>query len=399
MLGSQKKANHRRGIHFISNKVLQKDEIDGLKLHISKLAKEMNYFAEELPTRWINLEIALDVLKDLNETVYSLNGIKKLALAYMIEEKELLLFLNYQHKIGNIIFFEDERDFIILQPNWLVKCFRCLVCDDKKHFVAGLVSEMFKLTLEGELSENLMDELFKKEPDLKFGTYKHHILNVMEKFDIIVKPSISNTSNNSYYMPCMIKNSSPLQTIMKNNFAFENLYRSPWLVLEFKFLPFAYFNHILFSYIRNYKVCKVTSTNLQEDEHPAIYPEKAVVYLDDTESRLLIICFSKNAISVQIYSAQQPIDSTDNNNIYELILKTLCKRIAKLQVKLMHNLTYEIKAKCSTGNYKIRAGRMSCEELTKRKIEGKYMCKEDQKFHSSEAIENTWLKYAAVVSI
>ncbi|CAG2184690.1 unnamed protein product [Mytilus edulis] len=153
VLGSQKKADHRRGgIHFISNKVPQKDEIDSLKIHISKLAKEMNYFAEELPTKWINLEIALDVSKDLNKTVYSWEDIMKLALAYMIEEKELLLFLNYQHKIGNIIFFEDERDFIILQPNWLVKCFRCLVCDDKKHFVAGLVSEMFKLTHEGELS-------------------------------------------------------------------------------------------------------------------------------------------------------------------------------------------------------------------------------------------------------
>ncbi|CAG2184689.1 unnamed protein product [Mytilus edulis] len=100
-----------------------------------------------------------------------------------------------------------------------------------------------------------------------------------------------------------------------------------------------------------------------------------------------------------IYSAQQPIDSADNDNIYELILKTLCRRIAKLQIKLMHNLTYEIKAKCSTGNYKIRAGRMSCEELTKRKNEGKYMCKDDNKFHSSEAIENTWLKYAAVKDV
>ncbi|CAC5404120.1 unnamed protein product [Mytilus coruscus] len=275
IFGTQKKSDHSRGIHFISNMVPRKDEIDCLKNHISKIAKEENYFAEELPTRWINLEIALDVLKDLNETVSSWKDIEKLALAYLIEEKELLLFLNYQHKIGNIIFFEDERDFIILQPNWLVKCFRCLVCDDdKKHFGEKVVSEMYKLTHEGELSENQIDELFKKEPDLKFGTYKHHILN--------------------------------------------------------------------------------------------------------------------------IYSAQQPIASEENNKTYEFILKSLCSRIIKLQKKLMHNLSYKIKAKCSTGDYENRTGRISSEQLATQNVrnKGQYLCKEHNKFHSTEDIENTWFKYA-----
>ncbi|CAG2233479.1 unnamed protein product [Mytilus edulis] len=190
----QKKVNHK--------------EIEILQKYISQIAEEMKYFAELLPTRWIKLENELDILKEMKETVLSWKNIMKLADTNLIRETELLRFLNYQHKIGNIIFFEDKRDFIILRPNWLVECFRCLICDDaKKHHDSSLGTDMSNLEHEGKLSLRLLDDLFKKEPDLQFGKFKTHILDVMMKFDIILK------IDNSFYMPCMIKKSATMNEI------------------------------------------------------------------------------------------------------------------------------------------------------------------------------------------
>ncbi|VDH93860.1 Hypothetical predicted protein [Mytilus galloprovincialis] len=128
--GGQDKANHNRGIYFISNTEFLKSDFNKLKNKISDVAKEMMYFTEELPMQWIQLENALSVLKDESkQNILSWQTCVELAEMLSIKENELLPFLTYQHNIGNIIFFADIKEYIILQPDWLVKCFRYTVCE------------------------------------------------------------------------------------------------------------------------------------------------------------------------------------------------------------------------------------------------------------------------------
>ncbi|CAC5416062.1 unnamed protein product [Mytilus coruscus] len=350
----------------------------------------MKYFAEELPTKWIQLENALAVLKDLNEVKHTghcekLEHIENLAQTISIEKDELLLFLNYQHKIGNIIFFEELHDYIILQPYWLVKCFRCLVCDDDKKNCTE--TELYDLKNTGQLADHLMVPLFSKDCELNFEKYQSHILDVMEKFDIIVKPK----SMNSYYMPCMITESSDYKNI-KKDFNVQDIHCTPWLILEFLFLPIAYFNHILFKYIKEQIVCEVKQENA--DGRPAIYAGKAVVYLDKTKCRKLIICFSKNAICVQIWKW---IDVDENT--YRNIVEGLCSTIEELEKKLNHKLDYKIKSKCSTGDYLSSSDRITFEDLPTLCVGKEYRCEEHDVMHNMDVIENTWLKHAPAVSI
>lgn len=351
----------------------------------------MNYFSEECPTRWINLEHALEVLKDSERLVYSWENILKLAKWNSIGEKELVLFLSYHHNIGNVIFFKDIPEFIILQPNWLVRCFRCLVCDDNKMNCKKSMTDFAKLKLEGVLSENLIGELFKKDTGLQFAsslTNHDFILAVMEQFDIIVNPTILKSDNKLYYMPCMIGTECTLQDI-KTNLETQTATCTPWLVLEFKFLPIACYNHILFNYIRKYAVCKEESGRL------AIYSGKAVVSLRESGDKLLAICFSKNAIALQIWEW-----SPANNDVYESLLKELCYIIDDFKRTAILNLPYEIKAKCSTGDYFRTSGRIGHKELNAQSEKGnKYFCNEHKKWHDKNEIKNTWFKHASVVSI
>lgn len=359
-----------------------------MKTNITEIAKELEYFVEKRPTRWINLEYALEVMKGLENTVpvFSFEDIRKLADQNLIHEKELLLFLNYQHKIGNIVFFADIQEYIILQPNWLVSCFKCLICNDEKRDTS-VMTEMYNLKHGAQLSDTLIDGLFQKVPDLNFRDHKGHILKVMEKFDIIVKPQFKNTNNtnhNSYYMPCMIESSDNTLTNIMNQLRVCDHNRTPWLVFEFIFFPIAYYNHILVNYIRKYKVCIV-------DNSPAIYEGKSVLQLDDTEERLLIICFSRNAISLQIWKWREVDDL-----IYQKIVNELRDEVSELRKVYSVKIPYQIKAKCNTGDYSTSSDRKTYDYINKQCEGGKYRCIEHNDNHRKEDIENTWFKHVSI---
>ncbi|VDI17324.1 Hypothetical predicted protein, partial [Mytilus galloprovincialis] len=386
-VGKHTKFNHRRGIYFLSNTHFKKediDEINRLRKHISNIAFEMNYFAEKLPTKWIQLETVLEVLKEDSPIhVYSWDNLLKISHKNLVEEGELLAFLNYQHKIGNIIFFDDIREYIILRPEWLVKCFRCLVCDcniEKRNYNLISPTTWNQLKISGELPDTLIDQLFQKEPELKFADHKTHLLNVMEKFDIVIKPQFKDTStdkcqkSDSYYLPCMIENSSSYKSIL-DTFIPKSIDVSitPWLVFEFEFLPLAYFNHILFYYIRKYEVCKVK----------ALYRGKAVFYLDELSK--FIICFSRNAVSVQIWRWDVLED-----NVYQTVLNELCDIIETIQGKLRHTISYSIKVKCKTGDFSKSEDRIPLKDVNDREV---YFCDEHCIPHSMDDIRSSWFKH------
>ncbi|VDI12840.1 Hypothetical predicted protein [Mytilus galloprovincialis] len=397
IFGGQDKASHNRGIHFISNTESFELDCKKLKDTIYEVAKETMFFEEALPTQWIQLENALSVLKhESKQNILSFQNIVELSQITFIGKEQLLPFLTYQHKIGNIIFFEDINEYIILQPEWLVKCFRCLVCDDhefKRNHAIVNSTNWQHLEKTGQLSDDIIDRLFEKEPELEFGKYKTHILNVMEKFDILVKPKFIDTKDNSssipdsYYMPCMIKQQSTSLDSIRNMFEGENcrFSCSPWLILEFKFLPLAYFNHILFYYITRYKVC-------EKKAQKTLYRGKTLVNLDKTGLRKLCICFSKNAIALQVWTL-----SDVDDNINRTILEELCKKIEELKERLRQSISYDIKAKCSKGDYSNKEGRMTFEELGEKCENGHYVCSEHNERHSKDDLEKTWLQHADIV--
>lgn len=396
IIGVDKKANHKRRIHYISN-TKETGEIDNLKKTIYEIANEMNYFEKKLPTHWIQLENALDFLtNDLKQNIISFGEIGELARTPLIgENRNLLAFLNYQHTIGSIIFFEDIPEFIILQPNWLVRCFRCLVFDDdpEKRSIKVSTLEWKTLTETGKLSDTIIDNLFEKEDELKLE-HKPYLLEVMAKFDIIVKPQCVDTKgddlSNSYYIPCMIRNQPTSLTDIKKLFGANDkgVTLSPWFVLEFKFLPFAYFNHILVSYIKEYIVCG-------KEDQKSIYGGKAVFFLDESHSQKFIICYSKNAISLQIWDWDECSDDQ-----YIQVLGQIRDKIKELETKICHTITYVITAKCSDGDYFKMSGRIRYEEREKRFLpNGKYFCTDHRQMHNKEEIVNSWFKHVDTVSI
>ncbi|CAG2217899.1 unnamed protein product [Mytilus edulis] len=111
---------------------------------------------------------------------------------------------------------------------------------------------------------------------------------------------------------------------------------------------------------------------------------KTVVYLDKTEQSKLVICFSRNAISLQIWNS-------DKN--HQHIVEELCSKIEDLEMKLCHKLEYKIQSKCKTGDYFSSSGRISHEKLNALCEGGQYLCEEHKCRHNKDDIENTWFKH------
>ena len=372
---------------YLSNTESLDEDFDELRKAIFQFGSQTATFAEKIPLKWIRLEQSLDIIRDAGKNILSFEDVTKLSVKCDIRnQREVNLFLKYQHNIGNIVYFETLNEYIILSQKWLADAFKCLV-SDKFDGTIQLSDEWHILESRGELHPDLISRLFEKEPGLQFNKFQDHLLNVMEQFDILYKPNVRSLDNtiqqvSNYYMPCMVNAAPSLENILKM-FNVKPEIRTPWLCFTFDFLPVSFFNHILFYFLRNYTVC---SGRLNDFDQLAIFHGKGVFYLDLKRFQRLIICFSKNTISVQLWEWRKVTQGK-----YKDILTTLKKEIKRLRNKFQLNVSYVIKMKCPEGNVDNPAGSKTYQELLELGEED-YFCEDHNTIHPSLRASQTWFE-------
>lgn len=390
LLKDQDKGMHLETFHYISNIQSPDSVIDDLRQKIFNTVKKSSVWGRSTPLVWIRLEEKLEILrKDFN--IIKLVDICKLASKCSLTNKEdLIKFLNEQNEIGNVIYFKDIPEYIILNPKWLVDAFRCVVSDKIEKHIEN-VFDWNILQESGKISRELMFELFERVPKLQFKTFGDHILKVMEKFDIIIKPEMQENSEEgmSYYIPSMVTNNSTIEDI-KTYFKLNNTNSksSPWLILEFAFLPLAFFNHVFFDYIRKYEVCKDRKNRM------AFYHGIGIFYINKTKKeQKLVVCFSRNTIALQIWDLEDNM-GTVCRNIFNEIEST----VHSMQHRYKLTLAYTVKFKCAEGNYEIQQGRLDLSDLINTTSD-KFYCEEHNEFHFSQTLSSTWFAGQIIVSM
>ncbi|XP_052073785.1 uncharacterized protein LOC127711717 isoform X1 [Mytilus californianus] len=377
LLKDQEKGRHLETFHYISNKESPESVIDDLRQKIFNTAKKLSVWRKSTPLVWIRLETKLNILRKSNDNIniIKFEDISRIASKCSLTDyEELVKFLNEQNAIGNVIFFEDIPEYIILNPKWLVDAFRCVVSDKIKTDIDE----------SGKISRELMLKLFQKIPELKIETFDDHILKVMEKFDIIIKPRINENLDEeiSYYIPSMVISDSTIADI-KTSFGLNNpnSKSSPWLILEFTFLPLAFFNHVFFDYIRKYEVCKDRNNRM------AFYHGIGIFYINKTKKeQKLVVCFSRNIIALQIWDLEDNM-GTVCRNIFNEIEST----VHSLQQRYKLTLAYKVKVKCAGGDYNNQQGRLKLSDLINI-TSGKFYCEEHNEFHFSQSLSSTWFE-------
>ncbi|CAG2188078.1 unnamed protein product [Mytilus edulis] len=384
-MSKQEKRRHFRKPHFLSNKIPSKNkqEFEELRTDILCKTKALSNWEENLPIRWIVLE--KEMYRKQTETAILFSEAEgetprcenKKVILYteaeclasecsfpdvQKETSELDSFLKYEHEIGNIVFFKEVKEYIVLDPEWLVDVFRCFVSHDYNGEALGM-PEWAVLDETGKLEDALIEKLLKKVPSLILTKHKQYLLKVMEEFGIIVKPK-NDDFRNDIYMPCMIK-PRPFQEILRKvDVKSEYCKRSSWFCLVFNFLPPSYFNHILVSFVKNKQLL-----HEKNDSKLSIYRNVGIFQLNETGSEILVICLSKNLIAMQV------IQLKSENVCYSYVKNRLINLVDLIKQRYRINVIYEIRFKCADGSLLDNEGIGYDEAIVKVNIDAQIMKK------------------------
>lgn len=356
----------RGGIHFLSNKCYEEEDFQILRESIYHAASKLPSWGEDTPVRWIHMEKALDNERLKTKSVLSLSYIVKLAKGLSVpinDPSEVKFFLKYQHLIGNLIFFEDTQDYIIIKPSWLIDAFRCLVCAIE--FRKDLLNDprLVVLTHTGEVQKDLIGKLFSKVPEC--FDHQDFVLEVMMKFDIIVRDY--SVSKPIYIIPSIIEKAStkPWNQVCKQYGADQKgCTRTSWICFDFDFLPPAIYNSILVLLLRD-----------ETYERVELFHEKAIFDIKcSLGCQKLVICKTLNTICLQVWSWSK------NRFSLRHIIKKISENILYLKSKYGVMIAYKLTFMCGIAHFTSDNSKFDEEDLNK-STEGIY-CNHHKAMHS-----------------
>ncbi|XP_071141746.1 probable serine/threonine-protein kinase roco6 [Mytilus edulis] len=377
VLKKQEKKRHLRNIYFISNTEDPDIVFEKIRKEISRQAMTMKDWGKDCPLKWLLFQRVLMKLKDNNVPISSTKALLKIAKHKDIdirEDNEVKQCLQYCHDIGTIVYFDEKKieDYVILDPKWLINAFRCLV-SDKIENIIEVSDDWQTLTDTGQLTYSLISLLFRKEPELKFEENKEHLIEVMKRFDIIVNLKDST----ELYMPCMVKSCSFSEVQKQFSDGSQSTQKTSWLCLEFKFLPPAFFNHIIAWYIKQYNVSVILDKQSRRKRN-ALYRQVGVFDLDPSGCEQLVVCEGPNIIALQVW------DSRMSNKTYGDLGSDLFRFVKTLRKRYSVDIPYSNTFTCTDGDFTIH--RKSIEDLLTRD----YRCLEHNTNHFSDDLVRPW---------
>ncbi|XP_071142193.1 uncharacterized protein [Mytilus edulis] len=337
---------HIRLEYFISNKDDECSVFQQIRQNILSLAKGMKTWNKEYPLKFIQLEQQLQEKKK-ESPIISYQKIKDISINTLepLSEKELKLFLEFHHELRALVYFKDHSDYIILDTQWLADAFKCIVTAEKFQASTTNQKKWNEFYNTGKLNNEVLEDIFKKETTILYD-HKDYILNVMEKFDIIIRPNqLEGADENPfYYVPCMIK-AEPYCDIYKMFNVTEDIgKRSMWLCFKFRFLPPHVMNHLIASLSRMYAVATVVDKG-ENKRQIALFKGTAVFEIQKTEKlRKLLVMTFPSLILIQVLEFGNEIKRGVYKNIANFVTGEINKIIsAKFK---MSNVEFEKKWEC-----------------------------------------------------
>ncbi|XP_063419046.1 uncharacterized protein LOC134701860 [Mytilus trossulus] len=300
---SEDELRHIRQEYFISNTEDDPSVFQQIRENILNLARKMKTWNKDYPLKFIQLETKLQEKKK-ELPIISLQEIQNIAsdTPKPLNDEELRLFLEFHHEIRALVYFKDLPSYIILDTQWLSDAFRYIVTAKKLRAISIKNRKKWdELYSRGTLHSEVLEDIFKKRDNM-FSTHKDHILNVMERFDIIIRPNTPETADEKprYYVPCLIKTESHCDIYEIFNVTDCTCKKSAWLCFKFKFKPPHLMNHLIASLSRKYEIAEVVVPN-QKKKSVALFGGIAVFELQKkTHLRKLLVMTSPNFIQVQV---------------------------------------------------------------------------------------------------
>ncbi|CAG2201782.1 LRRK2 [Mytilus edulis] len=293
--------------------------------------------------------LVIDISKDFTDTTYNdmtereFDSIELLSISEYID-----FWLNNIHCYATDVYNGSKKDneieevmpsiimvctgcqkSIVLDPDWLVDIFRCVVSP-------VITAELTEFQDMGMLRNNLIIQLFEKVPVL--GEQTDFVLQILEHFDIIIR-SINDDTTKCFYMPCMIKTLklSDITFIFDLN---NGSHASAWFCLDFDVLPQSFFIHLLVRFVEDFKPC------MKKEYQPSFYRNVGIFNIDRCGSQQLVVCQSNNIVAMQVWQKNGM-----EHSCYSDIKNKMIDFVKSTKQHYHLNITYEQKLNVQMEDY------------------------------------------------
>ncbi|KAH3695990.1 uncharacterized protein LOC127862252 [Dreissena polymorpha] len=326
---------HRK--FLVNNKSPTDNVFDEIRNEILHLAEKQDYWGENYPVRWIQMEQSLDKMRDKGKQVLKLEEIEEINDANKVHplgKKNLELFLEIQHRHGNILYFNTEklRHLVVLAPQWIIDVFKCFITHlrykDPKLIEHWKIYEDLAI-LKPEVFHEIMDN---SRPDIKDN--KENVMKYMEYLDVMAKPLVLDETDKAkdligqattdvveplnvkfldfHIVPCRLKNPPPPISQFTSP---GHRKKTPVLCFVFveNFMPPSFFHRLVAVCIRTWPISKEGGKDL-------LYNGLAVFDIGPTD--FLTIWFKDHIIYARI-------SSITSNAITDLDFE-LCQKVRLL---------------------------------------------------------------------
>ncbi|XP_052249565.1 uncharacterized protein LOC127857188 [Dreissena polymorpha] len=333
---------------FLVNNLSPNDPAFGeLQKEIISLAAKQDYWDEEYPVRWIHMEQTLDKMRAQKLQIVKMKDVEEenLKKVHPLGREELTLFLELQHKQGNIIFFNSGKlkDFVVLAPQWIIEAFKCFIPHNQK-IKATVLKDWEEYKKHAILKPNVLSEVMKNSPPY-IHEYEDAVIRYMEYLNVIAQPlpnadAINGIPNqhervrdetsglydynpkmlNCHIVPCLLSRAPP----PIDSFTSPDKPRTPVLAFVFcgKFMPPSFFHRLVAVCIRAWPIS-------QERDQYCLFNGLAIFDLNSIYTLRIwymdyiiyarIVCCSENAKLDNFVWRIQEVRHTLKNSLQDFV--------------------------------------------------------------------------------
>ncbi|XP_062578528.1 uncharacterized protein LOC134240459 isoform X2 [Saccostrea cucullata] len=302
------------------------ETFDKIRSEILGIAEKEDILSQQIPASWIYLERKIMDLRKEGKKVLNFSEVKQLnrfCALHLKDEMEIKVFLQFHHAIGNVLYYDEKGldDIIILNPQWLVDAFKCLITSDKFLGLSPSQSVLEEMKTTGHLSMENIETLWSEREDKSYLENKEHIIKILERMDIISRPKRYMKDGESvqemttFLVPCMM--------------AFDSLtIRAKWLksannvpALGFyfkdEFMPPAVFYRLLATCMTKFPV-------VEQNDIPLVFANTAVFRLDKFNFLLL----AHDDFLIRVWVLRLPNTSYQKSSLHYTIKNFLEESLA-----------------------------------------------------------------------
>ncbi|KAL3888901.1 hypothetical protein ACJMK2_001261, partial [Sinanodonta woodiana] len=372
-------------LHLMDNIAIDNTQCDPslekLKRRIFELAEKQPHWGEEKPARWIPLEEAIMKIKASGVKVAPLSLIEEINRSSSIkikDRRELEVFLNFQHDIGTILYFNAEglKDTVVLDPQWMIDALKSLITDHR--FIEQnptITKEWYAFNNKGKLTHELIDAIWTKKEKPDFHDNKEYLILLMEELNIIARPMSYTLDGKSvkeedYYLaPCILKQKTPKELICPESDPEKERTSSLCFVCKGMFLPPPIFHRLVGACLTHWPIAKQNNENL-------IYCGCCAFDID--EYHRLTLHFLGHVIFARITITA---DISQSSKVCSEARKFISENLSKITENLGQSLEFEQHIQCPLFDADSLEGILAMPRLQKEKV----VCNAHVKSHTIES--------------